>query len=323
MKKIIVGKSDLHASQVAFGCMNLGGEWNKNAPTPDALSKGTKAIETALEAGINFFDHADIYSFGKSEQVFAHAMKSLEVKREDVLIQSKCGIRMMNTAFEGSAPFYDFSYDHIINSVDNILSRLETDYLDSLLLHRPDPLFEGEEVARAFDDLKRQGKVHHFGVSNFNSHQMALLQSYLDFPLIANQMELSLVNSYLIDEGMNANNFANPASYRSLGTLEYCREHDLTLQAYSPLAGGRLSQTPLLPEYEALKTTLTQLGQKYEVGEETLLIAWLLRHPANIQPVIGTLNEQRIKACAKASDVTLTKEEWYRLYNSLPTRKLL
>ena len=323
MKKIQIGSTDIVTSQVAFGCMTLGGSWDTTPATPEIITKATKAVEVALEGGINFFDHADIYTKGKSEIVFAQALKSLNVAREDVVLQSKCGIRVEGSAFENSAPFYDFSYEYIMNSVDNILKRLETGYLDILLLHRPDALFEGEEVAQAFDELKAAGKVREFGVSNFNSHQMSLLQSYVDVPLVANQMELSLLKSYLIDEGMNANNFANPMGYRSLGTLEHCRHQNMTLQAYSPLAGGMLSKSPLSPELEPLKATVKQMMQKYNVEEETILIAWLMRHPMNIQPVIGTLNEARIKACMKASDITLTKEEWYRLYNSLPSRRLL
>ena len=323
MKKIQLGTSPLHTSEIAFGCMNLGGSWDQEPPKKEIITKATQAIEVALDQGINLFDHADIYAFGKSEKVFSEAIKALAVKREDIILQSKCGIRMANTAFEGSAPFYDFSYEHIMTSVENILTRLETDYLDVLLLHRPDALFEGEEVARAFDVLKKQGKVQNFGVSNFNSHQISLLQQYLDVPLITNQMELSLVNSYLIDEGMNANNFTNESSYRSLGTLEHCRAHQMTLQAYSSLAGGCLGKTPLKEEHISLKREISTLMAKYDVEEESILMAWLLRHPAKIQPIIGTLNPERIKSCVKGTEITLTKEEWYRLYNSVPSRKLL
>lgn len=324
MKQIKLGKSNLNVSQIALGCMGLGGSWDASIPiTKEDEIKGLKAIEAALEEGINFFDHADIYKRGKAETVFSKIWETSLVKRESIYLQSKCGIRLSNALREGSAPHYDFSYEHIIQSVDGILKRLNVDYLDSLLLHRPDALVEPEEVARAFSELQQQGKVRHFGVSNHNASQIDFLQSYLDQPLITNQMELSLVHANLIDEGMNVNSLMNSIDHRSHGTLEYCRRHEITLQAWSPLAGGALTKEDVLPEYKEMAKLISLYANEYGVSQEAIIVAWLLRHPAKIQPIVGTTTPSRLHAACEANQVKLTREQWYHLYNSLPGRKLL
>ncbi|HAX73687.1 MAG TPA: aldo/keto reductase [Firmicutes bacterium] len=323
MKKIMMGHSELQSSQIALGCMTLGGSWDDTNPSKEVVKTALTAIETALEAGINLFDHADIYTRGKSEKVFSEIWETNLTTREEIVIQSKCGIRFANDLFAGSAAHYDFSYEHIISSVDQILKRLKTEYLDVLLLHRPDALVEPEEVAKAFNELKHQGKVREFGVSNHNAAQISYLQSFLDVPLVVNQMEMSLLNSQLIDEGMNVNSLANPFEMRSNGTLEYCRQHHITLQAWSPLAGGQLSTKNVTQRYEKLSQLIALYGALYGVDEEAIIIAWLLRHPAHIQPIIGTRSPQRIIAAAKGESVALTREQWYALYQAVDHRKLL
>lgn len=324
MKHIKLGKSDIVVSQIALGCMGLGGSWDANAMLTKEDEKVTlQIVDKALEQGINFFDHADIYKRGKAETVFSSIWDANLVKREDIYIQSKCGIRLAGDLWDGSAPHYDFSYDHIIKSVDESLERLKTDYLDGLLLHRPDTLMEPEEVAKAFSELKSSGKVRYFGVSNHNGAQIDLLQSYLDEPLMTNQMEMSLVQANLIDEGLNVNSLLNPLDYRSQGTLEYCRRHQITLQAWSPLAGGALTSDVVLPEYEEMAKLIRHYANEFGVSPEAIVIAWLLRHPAKIQPIVGTTTPARLQAICEAKQVQLTREQWYRLYNSGIGRKLL
>lgn len=324
MKQIQLGKSDLIVSQIALGCMGLGGNWDASVPyTKQDELEALKAVESALEEEINFFDHADIYKRGKAESVFSAIWEANLVERESIFLQSKCGIRLSNDLWDGSAPHYDFSYDHIIQSVDGILKRLNVDYLDSLLLHRPDALVEPEEVAKAFSKLKESGKVRYFGVSNHHAAQIDLLQSYVDQPLITNQMELSLLHSNLIDEGMNVNSLVNLIDHRGHGTLEYCRRHQMTLQAWSPLAGGSLTKEEVLPDYKEMTQLLSMYAHEYGVSQEAIMVAWLLRHPAKIQPIVGTKTPTRLKAICEANKVELTREQWYRLYNSLPGRKLL
>ena len=317
MEKIKIGTSNLESSRIAFGCMSLGGGWNKNPISLEDEKKAFAAVDGALENGINFFDHADIYCLGKSEEMFSKILDKRPRLRENLILQSKCGINCFS-----DIPNYDFSKDHILNAVDGILRRLRTDYLDILLLHRPDPLVEPEEVAEAFDILKSSGKVRHFGVSNHNAMQIKLLNKYLNQPLIVNQLEISLANSSIIDEGMNVNSNTNPGPMRNSGTLEYCRLHDITLQAWSPLAGGRLVDDTL-EKYKKLNIVLDEYAKKYGVKKGAIVVDWLLRHPAKIQPIIGTRSIERINGICQGSHVKLTREEWYNLYNLVGHRKLL
>lgn len=323
MKKMRIGNSDIEASSLALGCMGMGGEWNHSPLTEQTKKDALITIEAALEQGINFFDHADIYTYGKSEEAFSGLWDTNLVKREDIYIQSKCGIRLKGTLSEHSAPHYDFSYQYIMDSVDGILKRLKVDYLDSLLLHRPDALVEPEEVAKAFSELETLGKVRSFGVSNHNPNQIELLKRYIEQDLIVNQMELSLVQANLIDEGMNVNSLANPIDHRSQGTLEYARMNNMTIQAWSPLATGLLTKESVEAPYQLAQNVIKEYASEYGVNQEAILIAWLLRHPANIQPVVGTKNPNRIKAACEGTKITLTREQWYRLYNAIPGRSLL
>lgn len=272
-------------------------------------------IQTALDAGIHVFDHADIYGRGESERVFAKAISDLGVKREDIILQSKVSIRP-------ELGIYDLSYEHIIESVDKILERLDTDYLDVLLLHRPDALMEPQEIAKAFDLLHREGKVKSFGVSNFNNYQIELLNHYLNFPIAYNQVQFGLLHSVLVDEGINVNLNAKEAHVRAGGILEYSMIHNIKLQAWSPFQHGFIAG-PFIdnPDYEAVNNALETVAQKYEVSKTTIAAAWILRHPANIQVVSGSMTPSRIIEVAKAQDIYLSRQEWYTLYKS--TGKLL
>ena len=298
MYTIPFGKSGLQVPTVAVGCMRIANMQEKQA---DAF------VDTALENGANFFDHADIYGRGKSETVFSKAIARYD--REKVILQSKCGIV--------SGKMFDFSYDHIVSSVDGILQRLNTDYLDVLLLHRPDALMEPEEVAKAFSHLKDTGKVRHFGVSNQNPYQMQLLQSCLDMPLCANQIQMSIMHAPTIQAGINVNMYNDPGVNRDGGILDFCRLNKITPQAWSPLQFGYFEGCFLDNErFPKLNETLGQLAEKYGVTKTSVAINWLLRHPAKIQPVTGTTNPQRLTECCRATEFTMTREEWYAIYQA-------
>ena len=298
MYTIPFGKSGLQVPTVAVGCMRIANMQEKQA---DAF------VDTALENGANFFDHADIYGRGKSETVFSKAIARYD--REKVILQSKCGIV--------SGKMFDFSYDHIVTSVEGILQRLDTDYLDVLLLHRPDALMEPEEVAKAFSHLKDSGKVRHFGVSNQNPYQMQLLQSCLDMPLCANQIQMSIMHVPTIQAGINVNMYNDPGVNRDGGVLDFCRLNKITVQAWSPLQFGYFEGCFLDNErFPKLNEVLAQLAEKYGVTKTSVAINWLLRHPAKIQPVTGTTNPQRLEACFRGTEFTMTREEWYAIYQA-------
>lgn len=312
MQRYTIPHTDLQVSRIAYGCMNLG-RWNHDPLTGDEQRAAVDVIRTAYEAGVNLFDHADIYAYGKSEEAFAAVWD--EIPREEVVVQSKCGIILAgDPRFEGPGR-YDFSYDHIMRSVDGILERLQTDYLDVLLLHRPDPLMEPDEVARAFDKLQRSGRVHVFGVSNHSAAQMELLQSYVDQPLVINQLEVSLLHNHLIDEGAMVN-VAGGSVVRSEGLLDYCRRNDVLVQAWSPVAGGRLFDPPddAEPRLKAVAELIARLAAEKDTTPEAITLAWLLRHPAGIQPIIGTTRPSRVRASAVADAVSLSRTEWYDLF---------
>jgi predicted oxidoreductase len=311
MQTYRLGTSDLNVSRIGYGCMQIGGAWDDTPLTDSIRQTALRSVQTALDLGINFFDHADIYCNGKSEEVFADLWKESPHLRQQIYLQTKCGIR-----FGPPLHRFDFSYEHIINSVEASLRRLQTDYIDVLLLHRPDPLVEPEEVARAFDELSRAGKVRWFGVSNHTAAQMELLRNSLDQPLVANQVEFNVVHTHMLDEGILFNQY-NPRLARNEGTMEYCRLHNITLQAWGPLASGRLTGRPRRDEKEYVQNVanrVAQMAAEKGVSAETILIAWILRHPAHIQPLPGTTNPERIRAAAEAEGVSLTREEWYSLF---------
>ena len=305
MKMLSLGTSSLSTSEISLGCMRIAGM------APDAVDL---LIRTAWEAGINFYDHADIYGGGKSEEVFTESVKRLGLKRDELILQSKCGIR---------SGFFDFSKEHILSAVDGILKRLDTDYLDVLLLHRPDTLVEPEEVAEAFTQLQTSGKVRHFGVSNQNPNQIELLQASLPMPLVANQLQLSITNTGMIDQGINVNMEIDRSIDRDGGILDYCRLKKITIQAWSPFQFGFFEGTFLgNPKFPKLNEVLDAMAETFGVSSTTMAIAWILRHPARIQPVVGTTSPERVKQVALASNVVLTRPQWYEIYraagNTLP-----
>jgi len=292
-----LGSTSLEVPVVSVGCMRI-----NSLEKPEA----EHFIQTALEQGANFFDHADIYGGGSCEEIFADAIHMNPTIRENIILQSKCGIRK---------GMFDFSKEHILTSVDGILKRLNTEYLDILLLHRPDTLVEPEEVAEAFDILESSGKVRHFGVSNQNPMQIQLLQKYVKQPIVANQLQLSITNSTMISSGFNVNMENESAINRDGGILDFCRLHDITIQPWSPFQYGFFEGVFLdNDKFPELNQKINEIAEKYNVSNTTIAIAWLLRHPAKMQPVIGTMNETRLKDCIKASEIQLTREEWYEIF---------
>ncbi|KIL35952.1 aldo/keto reductase [Cohnella kolymensis] len=312
---IPLNKHGFSASRLVLGCMGMGGGWNRNPLTADDLRQAHEAVDAALSIGINMFDHANIYAYGKAEQVFGQMLRERPELRRSIFLQSKCGIRFPEQ--EGKFTRFDFSQDHILSSVDDILSRLGTEKIDILLLHRPDPLVEPEQVAEAFRKLKSSGKVSRFGVSNMSAGQMKLLQAYLDEPLVANQLEMSLLKLDWLDAGVHVNQEAGKLSSFPEGTIEYCRLENVQLQAWSPLARGLLSGGDLTDASGTVRETaalIASMAENRGVTREAIVLSFLLRHPAQIQPVIGTVNPERIRACGDAEKVNLSHEEWYRLY---------
>ena len=296
MRTLKLGGSTLDVPVIAVGCMRL-----------DSLDRqdAERFVHTALDEGANFFEHADIYGGGRCEEIFADAAGMSSSVRGKVILQSKCGIR---------PGMFDFSREHILASVDGSLKRLKTDYLDVLLLHRPDALVEPEEVAVAFDELEQSGKVRHFGVSNQHPRQIDLLKKYVRQPLVANQLQLSITNANMITSGFNVNMENSAAINRDGGILDYCRLHDLTIQPWSPFQFGFFEGVFLgSDKFPELNAKIAEVAQKYGVSDTTVVMAWLLRHPAQMQPVTGTMNTGRLKDCCKASEVHLTREEWYAI----------
>ena len=310
MQTYRLGTSDLNVSRIGYGCMQIGGAWDDTPLTDSIREAANRSVKTALEAGMNFFDHADIYCNGKSEEVFADLWKDAPHLRGQIYLQTKCGIRF------GPPHRFDFSYEHIISSVEKSLMRLQTDYIDILLLHRPDPLVEPEEVARAFDELLQSGKVRWFGVSNHTAAQMEFLQKFLNQPIVVNQVEFNLIHTHMLDEGIVFNQ-NNPKLARNEGAIEYCRLHNITLQAWSPVAGGKLTGKALAngdKHIQIAADLVAQMAREKGVSSDAILIAWILRHPARIQPLPGTTNPDRILAACEGEGVSLTREEWYSLF---------
>ena len=270
-------------------------------------------VRTARDAGITFLDHADVYGsdLHGCERRFAEALRLTPSEREEYVIQSKAGI-----VREG--PYFDFSYEHIIESVNGSLEALGTDYLDILLLHRPDALVEPEEVARAFDELSSAGKVRAFGVSNHTPRQIDLLRKHVTQPIVANQLQLSITHAPMIAQGVAANmQGLDQSIVRDDGIVDYCRLHDITIQAWSPFQAG-FFDGPFLgsDRYPELNAVIDRLGEKYDVPAEAIAVAWITRHPARMQVVLGTTTPERVTAAALGSDVELTRAEWYDLFRA-------
>ncbi len=271
-------------------------------------------FDASLDAGITFFDHADIYGEGAAhgcEARFAEALQLTSTQRDEIVLQTKAGIVK-------DGPYFDFSYEHIIEAVDGSLAALRTDHIDILLLHRPDALVEPEEVARAFDELASAGKVRHFGVSNHTPNQIELLKRYVTQPLVANQLQLSITHAPIIAQGVAMNMAGLEQSIsRDLGILDYCRVHDMTVQAWSPFQAGFFTGVFLSnPDYPELNAVIDRLAAQYSVEAEAIATAWITRHPAQLQVVLGTTNPERVTAAAKGADIVLTRPEWYELYRA-------
>jgi len=315
MKKYLIPNTGLKVSRLAYGCMGIGGSWDNAPLTKEVTSKAIVSISTALEHGINFFDHADIYAHGKSELVFGKVLKEMNRLRDNMIIQTKCGIRFPGNPNPDSPGRYDFSYEHIINSVDGSLSRLGVEQLDILLLHRPDPLMEPEEVAKAFDELHKNGKVRFFGVSNFNPGQMTLLQNSMDQPIVVNQIEISLLHHHVINDGILANQTSGQYA-ASTGILDYCRLNNILVQAWSPVALGKIFNPPLTADENVINLAkqISTYAEEKGTSKKAIALAWLMKHPIGIQPVIGTTNPERIANSCKTDEITLSREEWYTLF---------
>lgn len=305
MRKIELGKSGLLVPDIAVGCMNY---CNKDEKDIERL------VKSALEAGANFFDHADIYGRGESERKFASAIKMNGELRSKMIIQSKCAIVPHER--------YDFSKEHIIKSVEGSLSRLGTDYLDVLLLHRPDALCDSE-VAEAFTKLKSDGKVRFFGVSNHNPMQIKLLQKLTGETLVANQLQFGAAHCEMVANGINVNMKTPSAEMRDGSVLDFCRLNDITVQAWGPVRGTVRGTTIFDDEKcSELNKTLERVGGELGISKEAASIAWILRHPANIQAILGTTKEERLKDYLSASGVKMSRQQWYDIYlsagNNLP-----
>lgn len=297
MKVINIG--DMGASAISLGCMRMSG---LNERGVDEI------VDAAIENEINYFDHADIYGGGNSEKLFGEYLKRHNGVRDKIFIQTKCAIH------DGQ---FDFSKEHIIKSVDGSLLRLGVDYVDALLLHRPDTLMEPEEVAEAFDILESSGKVRHFGVSNHNHMQIELLKTAVRQPLVANQLQFSITEAGMVTSGMNVNMKNSESFMHDGGMLEYARVKNITIQAWSPFQHGFFKGTFIdNDDFPILNEKLAQIGEKYGLSKTGVATAWILRHPANMQLIAGTMNPNHLKEICKAADVVLTRAEWYEIYRA-------
>lgn len=319
MRYMNIKQGPSQVSEIAFGAWRMG-----NFPKEDAVA----AVDKAMECGINFFDNAVCYVAGKSEEHFGYAMKEIGIRRDQIFIQSKVGIDFENGKF-------DWSEEFILDSVEGSLERMGTEYLDVLLLHRPDLIFDPDEVAGAFDKLYTSGKVRYFGVSNLKPMQIELLQRSVDQKLLFNQLHFSLTEAQLIDHilymdqvGQGKGEAGSLANCLNGDVLDYCRLNNITIQPWSPLqfgfnaTGGQgtfLGRRDMFPE---LNQKLDELAEKYEVPVAAIAIAWILRHPAHMQPLLGTMNAKHLEESVLGSGIDLTRQEWYDLYLSCRGRFL-
>jgi predicted oxidoreductase len=307
MKNIAIANGTFAASEIVLGCMRISG---MSLPDVAAL------IHAAIDEGVNIFDHSDVYDNGRCEELFAQAMHFTPSEREKIIIQTKCGIRK---EIKG----YDFSKAYIVACVERSLKRLNTDFIDVLLLHRPDALFEPEEVGEAFSYLHSSGKVRHFGVSNHTPLQIELLNKYLENRIIADQLQFSIMHTGMIDATVNMNTREAAAINRDGGILEYCRIHGITIQAWSPFQFGFFEGVFIdNPKFPELNKVLERLANEKRVSKSAIAVAWILRHPARMQAIIGTTKAGRVAEICKATNISLTRQEWYEIYraagNTLP-----
>lgn len=305
------------SGRLIYGCMGLGGPWAADDYGTAEIDQAAAVIEAARGIGITLFDHADIYGKGKTEAVFGEVLSRSAGLRESIQLQTKCGIRLGE---QGLATHYDLSREAIVERVEGSLARLRTDYVDVLLLHRPDPLADVHEVADAVGQLMADGKVRRLGVSNMSAAQIGFLQDVLGTPIVADQLEMSLLKRAWLESTVLVNHGDGSGSSFPHGTLEYCIAHGIELQAYGSLARGRYtgapSTTPTVAADADTAAVISGLAAAQGTTREAVLLGWLMKHPARISPVIGTTNVDRIAACANAAQAAeaLTRADWYRLW---------
>ena len=299
MKQINLGNSELRASEIIMGCMRIDTMQVKELST---------FVDHALDEGINLFDHADIYGNGTCETLFGEMLHARPGLREKIKLQTKCSIR---------SGYYDLSKDHILNSVDESLKRLQTDYIDLFILHRPDTLMEPDEIARAFDSLIYSGKVLNFGVSNFGSMQIEMLEKYVSQPILVNQMQFGIMHTGMIDKGLQVNTTFDGSYDRDGSILEYCRINNITLQAWSPFQYGFFEGHFIdNPKFPQLNATLESIAKQKNATKSAVALAWILRHPAKMQAILGTTNAKRLHEICIGTKIELSREEWYAIYRS-------
>ena len=308
MRYITLGQDDKELSEIVLGMLRI---------EDKSVKEVEELVATALSVGINAFDLADIYGRGRCEELLGLVLKNHPDLREKMWIQSKCGIRIEEFTY------FDFSKEYILESVDRILKRLQLDYLDSLLLHRPDALMEADQVAEAFDILHTSGKVRDFGVSNQNPMMMELLKKEVKQPLSINQLQLSAAFTPGFESGFHVNMEDSQAAMRDGSIFEYCKLHDVVIQAWSVLQFGYFKGNFVGNEkFQALNQVLDRLAFKYGVTSSTIAISWILRYPAKMQAVVGTTNPKHLREVSQAANFSLTRKEWYEIYlaagNNLP-----
>ena len=317
VKKIELGQTGVQIPDVGLGVMRIA---DKSAAEVEAI------IQTALDHDVNFFDTADIYADGRSSTVLGNALQSLNVKREDIFLQSKGGIILENGQIDGDGwkgPRYDFSKEHLIAAAEIELKRLHTDYLDVFLLHRPDTLMDPEQIAEAFNELKQAGKVRHFGVSNMHPWQVELVQSAINEKLVANQLQFGIMHTGMIDAQLHVNMKDERSFDHDGGILDYSRLHKMTIQAWSPFQYG-FFEGPFIdnPKFQKLNDKLQELADKYQVTKNAIAVAFITHHPAKMQVILGSMNPNRLSEMMVADKVNLTNQEWYDIYfaagNDLP-----
>jgi len=310
-------------SRLIYGTMGLGGGWNKEELNKNAIDNAENAFRTAIDIGIDLFDFADIYQNGKSEQVFGEIIKNDPSLKNKIKIQSKAGI-ILKTSSEVQR--YDFSSSHLISSIENSLKRLNIEYLDSLLLHRPDPLMKKNELKKAFDYLFDNGLIKSYGVSNMNQYQIDFIQNAIEKKVQYNQLEMSLNKLDFLDNTIGVNNDESKNTTLTPGLMEYCVQNDIELQAWSSMAGGIFSGKALGKNIERrildTKKYIYELSNSKRTSAGSIVLAFLLKHPAGIRPLIGTTSPKRIKELADATLIELSREEWYKLYTLARGKKL-
>ena len=313
MKFQHLGTSEIEISRLAYGCMRISGSWDRTKVDAEAIKNGILAIETAVTAGYTFFDHADIYGDTTCESIFGKALELHPAWREKLVIATKCGIRFEDEPLPGQPHRYDFSYEHIVRSAEESLQRLQIETVDLLMLHRPDFLADPEEIARAFIKLRDEGKVREFGVSNFRPSLVSAVQTALPFALQVNQVEIHLLRLACFTDG----------------TLDQCQEHKITPMAWSPLHQGKLAAgcvpAKTAPDYAhhvALLKALDTAALEFGTDRTVIALAWLLRHPSGIVPVIGSVKPDNIRTTARATEIELDRDTWYRILLAARGEKL-